>query len=248
MGGLFREGAVGLGDDDEVGDLDHAPLDALQFVAAAGLDEQHDEIRHVGDGDLRLADPDGLDQHHVEARRFAGDHRVPRAPGDAAQGSARRRGADEAPLIPREAGHAGLVAEDRAARARTRRIDREHRDAVAAFDQAPAERLDERRFAHAGRAGDADANGLPRMREQGIEQALGRGAVVVAGRFEQRNRRRERPPVAGENVAGPRNPRTPTLRHGARCYHTALPARCARAEGEGVTGAALIKRLVKRPN
>ena len=56
--------AIGLVDGDDVGELEQAALDALQFVAGA-RDRHHDEhIDHVGDGDLRLADADRLDQHH----------------------------------------------------------------------------------------------------------------------------------------------------------------------------------------
>ena len=59
--------AVGLVDGDDVGELEQAALDALQLVARA-RDGHHDEnIDHVGDGGLGLADADRLDQHHVVA-------------------------------------------------------------------------------------------------------------------------------------------------------------------------------------
>ena len=63
--------AVGLVDGDHVGDLDDALLDALQIVAAAGEQQHEEEVDHVGDGDLRLADADGLDDDHVEAGGLA---------------------------------------------------------------------------------------------------------------------------------------------------------------------------------
>ena len=88
--------------------------------------------------------------------------RLARAPGDAAERAAGGRRAHERVRRAGELLHARLVAEDRAAGARARRVDREHRDAVAGVDEVQAERLDERRLARAGRAGDADAHRVPR--------------------------------------------------------------------------------------
>ena len=77
--------AVGLVDGDHVGDLDDALLDALQVVAAAGEQQHEEEIDHVGDGDLRLADADRLDDDDVEAGRLAQRHRLARLARDAAE-------------------------------------------------------------------------------------------------------------------------------------------------------------------
>ena len=68
-----------------VGQLEHALLDALQLVAGAGQHEHQEEVDHVGDGRLALADPDGLDEHDVEAGRLAQEHRLARAARDAAR-------------------------------------------------------------------------------------------------------------------------------------------------------------------
>ena len=60
--GLGRAGAVGLVDDEHVGDLEQAGLRGLHRVAPSRV---HDDDRRVGvprDLDLDLADPDGLDQ------------------------------------------------------------------------------------------------------------------------------------------------------------------------------------------
>ncbi len=88
------------------------------------------------DRGLGLADADGLDQHHVEARGLAQQHRLARHGRDAAERAGRRRGADEGALVDGEPRHPGLVAEDRAAGARRRRIDRQHRDLVALAGEA----------------------------------------------------------------------------------------------------------------
>ena len=90
LGGV-GEVAVGLVDDDQVGQLHDPALDALELVAAGRGGHQHEEVDEVGDGHLGLADADGLDDHDVEPGRLAEQQRLAGAPGDAAE-RARRRG------------------------------------------------------------------------------------------------------------------------------------------------------------
>ena len=97
--------------------------------------------------------------------------------------------------------HAGLVAEDRAAAALRAGIDRQHRDAAAAGDAVEPEALDKGRFAGAGRPGNADPGGAAGVRQDLLDQRLGPGAVVGAGRFDQRHGARQRPPVAAPQSA-----------------------------------------------
>ena len=127
---------------------------------------------------LGLADADRLDDHHVEAGGLAerasprGSSR-PRRPSAPPEGDGRMN----AVRCARQLLHARLVAEDRAARDGRRRVDREHRDAVAALDRVQAERLDERRLADARRR--PRCRGAARRRVGGssaVEQRLGRAA------------------------------------------------------------------------
>jgi hypothetical protein len=69
----------------EVGDLHDAALDPLQLVAAARGDQQAEDVGHLGNHGLGLADADGLDQHHVVPRRLGQRDGLARAPGDAAK-------------------------------------------------------------------------------------------------------------------------------------------------------------------
>ena len=85
---------------------------------------------------------------------------------------------------PRELLHPRLVAEDRAAAARARRVDREHRDSVPGVDEVQPERLDERRLPRARRAADPDTG-----------RAAGRG---------QDRRRAARPHRRGDRPASTR--------------------------------------------
>ena len=88
--GTFHVVAVRLVDRDQVGELDHALFDALQFIAGAGHEQDEKYIGHARYGRLRLADADGLHDHDVEAGGLAQQHRFARARRDAAQRSARR--------------------------------------------------------------------------------------------------------------------------------------------------------------
>ncbi len=188
--------AVGLVDRDDVDDLEDALLDALQLIAGAGEGEEGERVDHAGDRDLGLADADGLDQHDVEAGSLEDRHRLAGRAGDTAERAGARRGPDERIGVDRQPGHAGLVAEHRATRTYARRIDREHADAVALLDEVHAERLDERRLADAGHAGDADAHRSPSIRVQQPEQLARLGAMVAAARLDQRDGPRDRRPLA----------------------------------------------------
>ena len=72
---------------------------------------------------------------------------------------------------------------------------------MVVLDEVAAERLDERRLARAGRAGDPDAHRAADVREHLGEQRLGLGAVVGARRLDQRDRARERAPVTVDHLA-----------------------------------------------
>ena len=155
---------VALVDDDDVGELDDALLQCLPLVAGIRQLQQHHQVGHARDRGLRLSHADRLDDDHIEPGRFADGQRFARSRGDAAERRAGGRGADECVRRPRQLLHPCLVGEDRAAGHAARRVHRKHRDAMAARDQMQAERFDEGRLAHAGRAADADADRSHRVR------------------------------------------------------------------------------------
>ena len=62
---------VGFVHRDDVGELEHAFLQALQLVAGAAEQKHDEDIGEIGDRGLRLADAHRLDDDHVEPRRLA---------------------------------------------------------------------------------------------------------------------------------------------------------------------------------
>ena len=65
--GLDRVPSVRFVDDDDIGEFQHAFLDALKLIAGSGQGQEDEGIDHVGNGDLGLPHPDGLHQNDVEA-------------------------------------------------------------------------------------------------------------------------------------------------------------------------------------
>ena len=200
--GGIGELAVGLVDDDQVGELDDSLLEALHLVTAAGREQQQEHVDHVGHLGLGLADADRLDHDGAETRRLAHQHRLARAPRHPAARAARRRRADERRRVARQLAHARLVAEQGAARARAGGVDRQDGEPVATLDQVQAEGLDESRLAHPRRARDADAHRFAGPRQELGEQRPRPLLVVGAGRFDQGDGARQRPPVAADDAVG----------------------------------------------
>ena len=179
---------VGLVDDDQVGQLHHALLDRLQVVTGIGQLQQHEHVGHAGDRRFALTDTHCFDDHHVVAGGLAHQHRLARFFGHAAERARGRAGADIGCLVDRQHLHARLVAEDRSARQARRRVDGEHRHAVAGFDQRQAEHFDEGRLADTGNARNAQAHRFAGLGQERVEQGIGTQPVIGTGRLQQRDR------------------------------------------------------------
>ena len=123
--------AVGLVDDEDVGDLHDAGLDRLHVVAGAGHEHDDRDVRRADDVHFVLADADGLDDDDVLARGVEDQRRVARRARQAAEMAARRHAADEHAGIAGVRAHADAVAEDGAAGERAGRIDGDDADRQA---------------------------------------------------------------------------------------------------------------------
>ncbi len=171
---------------------DHALAATVSELVADGLDglevyySQHTPVQVACYASL--ADAHGLHDDDVVAGRFAHQHGLARLGGHAAQRAAGGARADIGLRLHRQALHAGLVAEDRAARDGRRRVDRQHGDAVALLDQGEPQRLDEGALAHARHAADAQAERPARVRQQLGEQRVGLRAMVGTRGLQQRDR------------------------------------------------------------
>ena len=103
--------------------------------------------------------------------------------------------------LDRQPGHAGLVAEDAATRARARWIDGQDRDPLPLPEQIEAEGLDEGALPGARNTGDPDPRGYPGMRQQDIEEILGLGLMIRPGTLDERDRFGERAAAPGTHLA-----------------------------------------------
>ena len=178
---------VGLVDHQHLGQLQDAPLDALEAVAGAGQHQHEEAVDHLGHGELALAHTNGLDEDHVVAGGLAEQHGLAGLAVHAAEAAFGRARADEAAPVDREPRHAGLVAQDGAPGAAAGRVDGEHGEALAGLDQAHAQALDEGGLAHAGHARDADPVGAARAGKQLLEHLLGELLVPAQVRLDERD-------------------------------------------------------------
>jgi len=212
--GLVLVRSVGLVHGDDVGQLEDALLDPLKLVAGAGQGQQQERVGHLRHQGLRLAHADRLDQQDVVAGGGHDHQRLPGRAGDAAERARRRRRAHERGRVGRKPGHPGLVAEDAAAAAGRRRVDRQHRDPVALVDELAAEGVDEGGLADAGDAGDADPPGRPGVRQQPGQHVLGEDPVVGPARLDQRDRAGDAGPGPGQNRVRVPGGGVPLVGHG----------------------------------
>ena len=146
----------------------------------AGLGAERDEVGAVGDLGLGLADADGLDDHEVEERAHQHRGRIGDL-GEAAEPAARGHRAHEDAGVVGVGLDPGAVAEQRAARAARRRIDRDHRRRSEPRARKPRDqRVDQRRFADAGRPGqpERDALAARRARRRAARRARDPSASV----------------------------------------------------------------------
>ncbi len=193
---------VGLVHRDDVGELQHPLLDALELIPRPGQGQEQEGVDHVGDGRLRLADADRLDQDDVVARRLHDDHRLAGRLGDATERPRGGRGPDERRRIGGQRRHPGLVPQDAAAGTRRGGVDGEHRHLVPLPGEHGAQRVDERRLAHPGHPGDADPTGLARVRQQRHQQPLRELLVVGPGGLDEGDGPRDPGPRRGQHPVG----------------------------------------------
>ena len=143
----LRGGVIHLVDRDHVRDLHDPGLQRLHRVARAGHEHEDDGVRDAGHLDLALPRADRLDEDDVLAGGVEQKHGLQRRLGEAAEVTARPHRADVDAGIEEVVGEADPVAEQRAARERARRIDRDDADRPLALPHEPDERADETRLA-----------------------------------------------------------------------------------------------------
>ena len=222
----LRRRVIHLVDGDHVRDLHDPGLQRLHGVARAGHEHEQHRVRDARHLDLALPGADRLDEDHVLPERVQQEHGLERRLGKPAEVPARAHRADEDPGIEEVVGETDAIAEERSARERAGRIDRDDADRAVAGAQMLDERADQRRLPHSGRPGDADHDGLPRLRiELANERIRERVAVLDQG-----DRPRERAPVSRSHAARQlvERPLPPAPRRATLCGASGRPT-CARA-------------------
>ena len=127
-----------------------------------GISTSTHRVRDPGHLDLALPRTHGLDEDDVLPGRVEQEHGLQRRLGKPAEVAARAHRADVDAGVEKVIRQADAVAEERAARERARRIDRDDADRPLGLAHEPDERADETRLADARRPGDADDRGAAR--------------------------------------------------------------------------------------
>nr|ABZ09792.1 hypothetical protein ALOHA_HF4000APKG8K5ctg1g5 [uncultured marine microorganism HF4000_APKG8K5] len=154
LGGPGQGRHIGLGDGDDMGNLDDPRLHELQGIPRPRLHAEHDRIGDPRHNGLRLAHAHGFDQNHVVDGAHQ-HHRRNRQRRQPAQTLARGHGAHEHAVVLRVGGNARAVAKQRAAGNMRGRIHGDHPDAAARSAQMGDHRPQQGRFPDPGRAGHA---------------------------------------------------------------------------------------------
>ena len=222
---------VRLVHDEHVGDLQDPRLGHLHRVPPP---RRHDDERRVGGAghlDLGLPHADGLDEHEIHAR--------PRRGSGSASGAASAMPAEVPPRRHRPDEHAGVgrvglhpepVAEQRPTGERRGGSMARTATVRSRASGGAHELFGEARLADAGRAGQADRAGAPRVGIQAGRQRLELGRAVL----HQRDRAGHAPAVAGED---PFDERFDLGRHRAEMYPQNADGPVRSADGPRRAGA-----------
>ncbi len=218
-------GLMHLVDGDHIGDLHDPRLQRLHRVAGAGHEHENDGVRDAHHLDLALTGTDRLEEDDVPAARIQQKEALQRRLGEAAQMPTRAHRADEHTGIEEVIDEPDPVAEQCPLRERAGRVDGDdaYREPEAA--DVADERGDQRRLAHAGRAGDPDREGGSGC---GVDLRDDRSRTRVAI-LHERDRSRERPAVTGTDACHELLVRPLVPRHAGHSTGRAGPFRTADA-------------------
>ena len=197
---VFAAGMVHLVDRDHVGYLHDPCFQRLDRVPRPGHQHEHHGVGDPDHLDLALAGADRLQEDELLAGRIEKEQRLQRGLGQPAQVAAGSHRADEDLGVEEVVGEPDAVAEEGPLRERARGIDRDHADRAFLFAHMPDEGADQARLADSRRARDPDRVGAARRRIEVADDLVGERIGIL----DQRDRPRERPPVAGANAVGQR--------------------------------------------
>ncbi len=176
--GSIRAFAIGLVDDEDVGDLHDPGLERLHFVAASGHGDHNRDVGGADDVDFILSDAHRLDDHDVLARRIEHQGDLACSLGETTEVAARGHAADEHAGVAGVRLHPYSIAEDRSAREWAGRIDGNDADGPSRRAERRGQLVDERALAGAGRTSHTDEISAARPCED-VADEIGAGRRVV---------------------------------------------------------------------
>src|SRR5581483_8511128 len=154
---------------------------------------EHDGVGDREHADLALPRADGLDEDEILSCRVDHEQGLQSRLGESAEVPPGTHRADEDVRVEEVVGEPDPVAEQRALGERARRVDRDDADRRAFVAREADERRGEGRLADAGRSGQPDGVGVPRVRVDIGHDVVGERIAVL----DDRDRARERASVAG---------------------------------------------------
>src|ERR1017187_7733805 len=147
---------IGLVNNQDIRNLHQTGFRPLDLVAQLGHEHHDDRVRHFRNLHFILPRAHRLHDHDVETRRIQCMDDLRCRIGYPAMMVARRQAANEHAFVLAVPLHPQAVAQQRSARDRARRINRDDADGLVLSAQIVDEPVDQRTFPYAGRPGDAE--------------------------------------------------------------------------------------------
>ena len=174
--------AVTFVDHENVGNFHDPGFDRLHIVAHAGHQNHDGDIGQPHDVDFVLPHAHRFNHDQVAPRSIEHSGRIGSGARQPSQRSACCHAANVNPRIAIVVLHANAVAQNRSARVRAGRVDRDDADGLIFLAIVLGQLIDQRALARSGSASQTDDPRLARMRKERLEQIRPAGSAVLDGR------------------------------------------------------------------
>ena len=159
--------------------LHNSRLCRLHVVARTGLHRENHRIRQMDHLNLGLTDPHRFDEDNVPTHGVQDLNGLSAGARQAAQMAPRGHAADKNAGIGEMAAQPDSIAQDRPARKRARRIDRQDGNTLIGGPEPADELGGQRAFSHAGSARQGHDSGVAPMPVKGFQERAGGWVPVL---------------------------------------------------------------------